>query len=117
MFVLAPIHVICMIETRMTLHMKDLIEVYLLKQTENSNFIPKNIYGGASTYFVPILAIFHSYLIVGTYMTPHMKAIMRVDLIMQTKLSNFIFKNNYEGACTYFDPISSIFLSLLVVEQ
>ena len=38
--------------------MKGLIETHILKQTENSKFIPKNIYEGASTYFDPILAIF-----------------------------------------------------------
>ena len=43
----------------MTLHMKGLIEEHLLKQTENSNFIPKNIYEGASAYFELVLAIIH----------------------------------------------------------
>ena len=39
--------------------MKVLIEEHLLKQTENSNFIPNNIYEGASAYFELVLAIIH----------------------------------------------------------
>ena len=49
--------------------MKGLIETHLLKHTENSKFIPKNIYEGASTYFDTILAIFQSLLVVEPYMT------------------------------------------------
>ena len=37
--------------------MKGLIEVLLLNQTENSNFILKNIYEGASAYLGPISAM------------------------------------------------------------
>ena len=33
---------------------KDLIEVHLLNQTENSNIILKKLYEGASTYFGPL---------------------------------------------------------------
>ena len=38
----------------MTQHIKDIIEVHLLNQTENSNIILKKLYEGASTYFSPL---------------------------------------------------------------
>ena len=68
----------------MTPHIKGLIEEHLLKQTENSNSILKNIYEGASAHFDPISAIFHVFLVLETYMTPHMKGLIEIHLFRQS---------------------------------
>ena len=93
-------------------HMKGLIEVLLLNQTENSNFILKNIYEGASANFCPISAIFHVFLVLETYMTPHMKGLIEIHLFRLSEISNIVFKNIYKGAKVFL----AIFWPLLIIE-
>ena len=77
-------------------HMKGLIEVLLLNQTENSNFILKNIYEGASANFGPISAV--------------------VGLALGSHDINFIVKNMYEGASAYFELVLAIIHEIYALE-
>ena len=76
----------------------NVIEVHLLTKTENSNFILRNIYEGASAYFGPISAIFQLFLVVETLLTPHLKGLMEIHHFRQSEISTIIFKKIYEGA-------------------